>query len=324
MSPSGSSPGTLVPSRATSLPAIVFAPASVTCWPMIARTPVSNGSHVPGGRRPGRASSKRTDGRVARELDGRLREIEVEAADPAGALHDVDELVPVRQVRAQEEVVVAAGSELEHAGPAADDDRSPVGVALDRLDAWDGAGGEVRGQVRPVERAAVREAQEQAAVRDETIRLATAGPQLAGRLAEDLLAGTVELAQAAEPGRERDLGHGQVGVVEEPTREVDPGRARQPVRRHAQLLLEEPAQVAGRDTEPRAEVGLARVIEGAVHDQAYGAADELRSRPGHGSAASGTGGSACRPGTRRPRPRLRAGNVLTFCASGCAPQPGRQ
>ena len=217
---------------------------------------------MPGGRRPGRASSRGPIVGSPRELDGRLREVEVEAADPAGALHDVDELVPVRQVRAQEEVVVAAGTELEHARLAADDDRAPVGVAFDGLDAGNRAGGEVRGQVRPVERAAVREAQEQAAVRDEPIRLAAAGAQLAGRLAEDVLAGTVELAQAAEAGRERDLGHGQVGVVEEPPREVDPGRARQPVRRHAQLLLEEPAQVTGRDTEARAEVGLARVDRG--------------------------------------------------------------
>ena len=103
-----------------------------------------------------RRAEARSSGR--RKVDGRIGEVEVQAGDAAGALHDVDELVPVRQVRAQEEVVVAARGELEHAGLAADDDRAPVGIAVDCLHAWNRAGGEVRGQVRPVERAAVGEA----------------------------------------------------------------------------------------------------------------------------------------------------------------------
>ena len=101
-------PGTGVPSRSTIRPASVLAPASVTCWPTIARTPVSNGSQVPGGRTPGRAaSSGPTSGSAASRRRG-LVEVEVEAGDAAGALHHVDELAPVRQVRAQQQVVVAA------------------------------------------------------------------------------------------------------------------------------------------------------------------------------------------------------------------------
>ena len=46
---------------------------------------------------------------------------------------DVHELVPVREVDAQEQVVVAARHELEDAGLSAGDDRSPVGLARDAL-----------------------------------------------------------------------------------------------------------------------------------------------------------------------------------------------
>src|SRR5262249_54156106 len=69
---------------------------------------------VPGARgtETGARVEERPDRRVRRELDRRLREVEVEAPDPSGALDDVDELVPVRQVRAQQEMVVSAGTEL--------------------------------------------------------------------------------------------------------------------------------------------------------------------------------------------------------------------
>ena len=103
------------------------------------------------------------------------------------------------------------------------------------LDAGDRAGREVRDHRLPVERAAEREPEQEAAVGDEPVRLAAAGAQAARRLAEDVPARAVQLAQAAEAGRERDLGDGQVGVVEEPAGEVHPGRARQPVGRHAEV-----------------------------------------------------------------------------------------
>ena len=46
-------PGTGRPCRATTRAVTVLAPATLTCWPTIARMPVSYGSHVPGTRRPG-------------------------------------------------------------------------------------------------------------------------------------------------------------------------------------------------------------------------------------------------------------------------------
>ena len=149
------------------------------------------------------------------------------------------------------EVVVGPGPQLEHAGVATDDDRAPVRASGDVLDARDGAGCEVGDERLPVEGAAEGETQEQAPVRGETVGLAAPGAQLARRLAEDLHAGPVELAQAAEAGGEGDLGNGQVGVVEQPAGEMHPRRARQPVGRHANVCDEESSQVPGRDADRR-------------------------------------------------------------------------
>jgi hypothetical protein len=95
----------------------------------------------------------------------------------------------------------------------------------------------------PVERAAEREPQNEAAVGREPVSLVAASPQCPRRLAKRLLAGAVELAKAAEAGGEGDLGDRQIGVVEQPARVVDPRRARKAVWRHAEVLDEEAAEV---------------------------------------------------------------------------------
>ncbi len=46
-----------VPARSMMRPTIVVAPATVTCWPTMARMAISQGSQAPGTRRPGRAST---------------------------------------------------------------------------------------------------------------------------------------------------------------------------------------------------------------------------------------------------------------------------
>ena len=50
----------------------VVAPATLICWPTMARMAISNGSHVPGTRMPGYFAHERTERFVAREvlLDG--------------------------------------------------------------------------------------------------------------------------------------------------------------------------------------------------------------------------------------------------------------
>ena len=64
----------------------------------------------PGAGRPERRAGLRAAARRAgrRRAVARLVEVEVEAGDAAGPLHHVHELVPVRQVGAQQQVVVAA------------------------------------------------------------------------------------------------------------------------------------------------------------------------------------------------------------------------
>jgi hypothetical protein len=150
-------------------------------------------------------SQQRTDGGVVGELDGGLVEIEVEVRDAARALHDVHELFPMWQVRAEHEVVVFAGEEFEHAGVAPDDDGAPVGARRDLFDAWYRARGEVGGRRVPVEHPPVGQPQRQPAIGDQTIGFAAARTQRPRWGAEDLPAAPVELAQAAEARRERDL-----------------------------------------------------------------------------------------------------------------------
>ncbi len=78
-----------------------------------------------------------------------------------------------------------------------------------------------------------------------------------------------------KPGGEGDVGDGQVGVVEQAAGEVGPAGAGQRVGRHAQVLGEQAPEVAGRDADAGAEVGLGAVVEGAGEDELDGPADEL-------------------------------------------------
>ncbi len=112
-------------------------------------------------------------------MTGRVVEVEVEACDAARTLNDVDQVLPVRQVRAEQEVVVAAGLELEDAGVTVDDDRAAVRRPGYMLNAGDCPRGEVGNQRVPVERTAKREAKEQTAVGCEAVALPPSFAQLA-------------------------------------------------------------------------------------------------------------------------------------------------
>ena len=83
----------------------------------------------------------------------------------------------MREVRAQDEIVAAAGAELEQAGLAADHDGAPVHVRGDVLDAGYRACREIGRHRIPVERAVVREAQGKAAVGDQTVGFPAARAQ---------------------------------------------------------------------------------------------------------------------------------------------------
>ena len=58
------------PSAPATRPAIVVAAATEICWPRIARTVISNGSHAPGVRMPACAATARFSSAIARQLFG--------------------------------------------------------------------------------------------------------------------------------------------------------------------------------------------------------------------------------------------------------------
>jgi hypothetical protein len=189
-----------------------------------------------------RSEQRPNDRVVAQPGRGRL-EIEVEPADAASALHDMYELLPMRQVRPQKQVAVATLEELEHSRVAADHDRTSIGGGVDLFDARDRTSSEVGEHGLPVECAMDREAQEQAAVRNEPIRFSAPCAECPRRLSKHFAAGAVELTHTAKARREGDLGNGQIGVVEEATGEVDPSAACKPVRRHPEVRREEAAKM---------------------------------------------------------------------------------
>ena len=148
-------------------------------------------------------------------------------------------------------------------------------------------GAEEREHRRPGERGPVGHAQLEAAVGDEAIGRAPAGPQLLGREPEDVLHHPVELADAVEPRRgARPCANGEVGVVEEAAGEVGAPAARDLGRGRADVNVEQPAQVARAHAEAGRERVLGGVVERAVGDGAQGPAHELgRLDPaGHGFA----------------------------------------
>ncbi len=79
-----------------------------------------------------------------------------------------------------------------------------------------------------------------------------------------LLARAVELPQAAEAAGPRDVGHRQVGVLQEAAGEVGAMAPRQLVGCGAHVLDEQPAEVADRHAEGRRGVWLARVTSDTV------------------------------------------------------------
>ncbi len=107
---------------------------------------------------------ERAEGGIHGQRASSLVEIEVEVWDTPRPLYDVHELFPVREMRAQNEVITGAGKELEDAGVAADDDRPPVGVRLDVFDAGNCLRGEVGRSRLPVEQTSTRQPEGEAAV----------------------------------------------------------------------------------------------------------------------------------------------------------------
>src|SRR5829696_1651364 len=172
-----------------------------------------------------------------------------------------------------------AAPHLEDAWVPVDHDRAPVRTVYDRFDTRNRMGSKVGEQRVPVETSFERQPQRKPPVGNEPISRPSPCTERARRSAEDVRTTSVELADAAVTSRKRDLEDREVGVVEEPPREVRTGRTREAVGRDAEMAREEPAEVPGRHAEARGNHLLRPVVECAVEDHLNGPADELRPAP---------------------------------------------
>jgi hypothetical protein len=157
VSPSFERPETVVPSRVTSRPEIVCAYGDADLLPDDRSDSGLEG--IPGPRNPDAAvgSHDRPDHVVAAEVPLGLGDVQVEAADAARALDDVDQLFPVREVHHEHDLLVAARSQLDHPRVAVDDDRAPIRLVRDLLHAGNRPRAEVLDQRGPVERPVIRQ-----------------------------------------------------------------------------------------------------------------------------------------------------------------------
>ena len=152
--------------------------------------------------------------------------------------------------------------------------------------------------------------------------LARLAAQRAGRPAEQVAEDLVEAAHAAEARGQRHFGHRQARVVQQLLGEQHAPRLRDGDRRGAEMLLEQPPQLAAADAQPlgqRLDVGIV-AVERAVGDQRQRRGSPCwRCRARRRGRARSRAGSAGRGGTPPPgrrRPRRRSGSSR---ASACAP-----
>ena len=179
--------------------------------------------------------------------------------------------------------------------PAAVADAPAVDPSRDRLDAGDRARLAVLEHAGEVVRARVRQAhcQRRLARRPRArLRVARRVADRIGRAAERARDGGTQPAGAAEAGGVREVFERQVGLVEQPAREVDALAHQHRARRGAQVLGEQPPEVPLADAEP----------VGQAVDARLGAEQPQRARHRR----------------RRPLPRRRGGRGLGAAAAARA------
>jgi hypothetical protein len=140
------------------------------------------------------------------------------------------------------------------------------------------------------------------------VRAGAGAAQLAGRHAVARAEERVEAPQAREAARHRDVDDRHRGIREQALGEEQALRLGVVHRRHAELLLEDAAQVAIGDAQRRGELREARVLQAAVLHQARGGLREAAIRIDHRVAGRELRPAAqARPETPRTRPRRRSG-----------------
>ena len=190
----------------------------------------------------------------------------------------------------------------------------------------------------PVERRAVGEAEPEAVARRvavgpraAAVRLSSVAPPVVSRwsTAPKLARGAVveiaerrvETPHAAESGGERDVGHAEIGLVEQPLRGVHAAGADHRQRRRAEVALEHALQMARGDPDALGDAGdSAIVVERLGGDEAQRAGRRSRARrtsPGYPDSARG--GSAGTGGIRRRRPPRRWGRTPRCARAAASP-----
>jgi hypothetical protein len=158
--------------------------------------------------------------------------------------------------------------DLDPADSLADPDHPPIARPLDLLDPGDGAGGEEAQHRRPIVGSAIVQPQRHGRGRIGQGGL-TAAAQLARRAAEQLGEGVVEPADTAKARGQGDLRHGQTRFVDQLLGEVDPAVLGDSHGRGAQMLLEQPTQLALAHAQALGQIADAGVlVQAALGDQA--------------------------------------------------------
>ena len=127
--------------------------------------------------------------------------------------------------------------------------------------------------------------------------------------------GGIESANAAEAGRDRDLAHRQTRLINQLFRKMQATGLRHRAGRRAQVLQEQPTQMARANSQALGENFDSAVFQATFADQAQGARNRVgASQPGRGSGRTFRPATQTRtePGFSRGRSRGKVAHVFFF------------
>ncbi len=199
----------------------------------------------------------------------------VEVEQTTATLHRGGEIPKVFETKHGADVIGLRG-QLGHARAVGQAQRAAVGRALDLFDARHRTRGEELDDRVTIERSAARQPQHDHTGRCE-VAAASRLAHLAGCDREDLADRVVELADAREARRERDVREWQLGRLDQHAGALGALRTSERDRTRADLGGQLAVQVPLAVPEPLAELGDAPAVDDAVRDQAHRAPDQIGS-----------------------------------------------
>ena len=213
--PAGGVVDRLAVRAATRRAAWVRAAAVETCWPSTARTANSAPSTVRGTRRPGAlATSGASSGSCASRPSTAAGSASRSSSRRQRAMA-VGQVAQVGEASRQPMCVGVRGDRRHDAVAVREAQGAAVGPVAPLLDAGHGGRREVAEEVVGVERRAERQPQRERARRRPPARPLRPAPAARSGRGEDLPHGVVERADAGEAGGEGDVGHRQVGGLDQ-------------------------------------------------------------------------------------------------------------